>query len=156
MGIFRRREKRTFPPYLDTRAHWRIAPVRDLSAIFGNLLRLLPEGGMLCLAAGCWSKEGRGFIEERALPPDEARPLPRDFARAPGLRLDIETLMLLSDMATRHAAPELAVHLGCYEDGVSLLEWYDLPDDPISVPRSVPEARVAAFAEACGVTYEAR
>lgn len=155
MGVFRRSPHPARPLLLEGPC-WQVEPAPDLGVVFANLLRLVPQGGVLCLAGGAWSAEGRAFVRAHALPGEGPDPLPSAFDGAPRFPLDAARSALLAELATRHAEPELAVHLGVHAGGVSVLEWFDVPEDPLCLARAVPEERVAAFAEACGARYRAR
>lgn len=155
MSPFRRSKEQPSPPYFSEGPHWDVEPVRDLKAFFGNLLRLLPGGGILCLAKGEWSEEGIRFLRAHAIPSGGLHPLPNEFDEAPHILIDTDRMARLADMVQRHAEPELSMHIRAYANGVAVLEWYDLPEDLITVSLSVPEERVVDFAAACGVGYRA-
>jgi len=59
----------------------------------------------------------------------------------------------LTDLEDCHAS-ELAVHLIVIHGRTSLVEWYDLPRDPIAVALSVGKVAVERFAAAVGGPYE--
>ncbi len=129
--------------------------MRDLEVFFSHVRCLCPEGGSLVLAESSWSAEGREFVSSRALPVEE-HPLPGEFDAAPSFLMTEENLSLLTAMASRHASPELAIHLAVHSDTAAVLEWYDVPDDPITVSAKVPERHVAEFAASCGVGFHWR
>jgi len=57
-------------------------------------------------------------------------------------------------LAGEHAEPEVAIHLMVVTDSGSYLEWFDLPQDPISVSSVADEGMIRQFAEAIGGDYE--
>ncbi len=134
---------------------WQLDPVKDLEVFFANLGRLVPEGATLCLAEAAWSQEGRDFIRNRGHRPDSV-PLPNEFRGEPCFGLSPEVLHHLAELASRHASPELGIHCAVFTSAGAIVEWYDLPGDPISVSSSISEERVAGFARACGVEYRWR
>ena len=142
-------------PYLHDGSHWQLNPVKDVKVFFANLGHLVPNGATLCLAEADWSEEGREFVRSHGHRPEET-PLPSEFRGEPCFELSPGVLRLLSDLASRHASPELAIHLGVFASGEALVEWFDLPGDPISVSPSMPEERVEGFATACGVEFQWR
>jgi hypothetical protein len=132
--------------------HWRVAPFRDMDVFLLALREILPEGAALGLADGHPSRELRKFLETNAVAcPTGA--VPDAFPSGRWLPADRTTIAALAEMARRHAEPEVAEHVGVFAGAGMLLEWYDLPDDPISVAPDVPEERVAAFARSGGVSY---
>jgi len=140
-------------PYLFDNPHWQVDPVLDLDIFFANLPGMVPPESVLCLAEGSWSKEGKVFIRTHMQPNSAAPSLPSEFQDAPRIPVNKETMLTLSEMATRHAAPEIAIHLCVCTRDTSILEWYDLTGDPITISLSVPEVEVARFAGKCGVRF---
>jgi hypothetical protein len=49
-------------------------------------------------------------------------------------------------LADHHAGPEIAGALGAFTSDEIWLEWFDAPDDPISLALSIPESAVERFA----------
>jgi hypothetical protein len=62
-------------------------------------------------------------------------------------------MLALAEIATRHAESEIAIHLCVCADNQSVLEWYDLPDDPIVVSVLIPGEMIAYFAAKCSVGF---
>jgi hypothetical protein len=61
----------------------------------------------------------------------------------------------LSELAGRHAAPEICMDMHAYGGGRIFVEWYDaLSDNPLLVADEITEAAVRAFCEALDVSYE--
>ena len=149
--FFSRRKVGPTPVSLTNSAHWDIH-----GADFYRAIRALPEiltpGSVLGLADGAWSSHLRSFLDAHAaaLEPDVISALPADFRRARFIRTDARTIADLAALADKHAEPEVAIHLIVLQAGSSLVEWYDLPNDPIAVSLSIDEAAVKRFAEAVG------
>ncbi len=64
-------------------------------------------------------------------------------------------MMALAAIAEHHAEPEIALFMVVISDGSSVLEWYDAPDDPISISLDYPEDAVSSFARTVGGVYVA-
>jgi hypothetical protein len=47
----------------------------------------------------------------------------------------------------------VAGHVAVSHLGRQVLEWFDFPDDPLAVSRSVPVDRIATFCRQVGVTF---
>ena len=140
-------------PYLFDGPHWQVDAVRDLDVFFANLHALVPSESVICLAGGSWSEERKAFLHTHALDKSHSLRLPDEFEHAPRIPVNIETMLTLADMARRHAEPEIAIHLCVCAGKQSVLEWYDLTDDPISFSRLLPEEKIAQFAVRCGVGF---
>ena len=70
------------------------------------------------------------------------------------LAVDNRTMRSLAGLASGFAAREMCIHLVVVHKGKSVVEWYDLPSDPIAIASTVEEVQVRAFAEATGGRYE--
>jgi hypothetical protein len=64
-----------------------------------------------------------------------------------------QLLASLSDIASRHAEPEICSHLHFYRLDEPLANWFDAFDDPLIVSKSIPRARVEEFCATLGVTF---
>lgn len=140
-------------PYLFDEPHWQIDSVRDLKGFFSNLNALVPSGSIIYLASGSWSEEIFAFINTHAQNYPGRERLPDEFNDARRVPINRETMLALADIATRHAEPEIAIHLCVYAENQSVLEWYDLTDDPITVSISISEEKIGDFAASCGVGF---
>jgi hypothetical protein len=59
----------------------------------------------------------------------------------------------LSELAKRHAEPELVDHFFLYSGSEPLLEWHDAFANAMLLSYSIPEAQVKAFAGALKLPY---
>ena len=139
--------------YLFDDPHWEIDAVKDFQAFFRALLHLVPEETILCLGNGDPDKEIRSFFEHNSLSEPELIPL-AEFIGGEYLQINKENLSKLEDLAACHAAPEIASHLAVSDQNRQMLEWYDVPFDPITVSLEVPEENVRNFCNELGVKYE--
>ena len=137
---------------MDTR-HWRIVGAEEFPKVFRALCDLLPPDSIVGLAEGALSSELQAFFDVNAVSLDSAvsGALPRgEFVHAYYLPVEPQRMTVLADTAERHAEPEIARHMIAIGNGVSLLEWYDAPDDPISLSMALREVAVTRFARAVG------
>jgi hypothetical protein len=144
-------------PYLFDRAHWCIKDVKDLSLFFEALPRLIPTDSLLGLAGAFTSRElmsllplAHGLDGVRSLPD----PFPDEFRDATFFPVSDAITRDLLQLQDRRAWPGFILFLVVISQGESLLEWFDLPDDPISVALSISEQAVRDFAVATGSSYE--
>jgi len=133
-------------PYLFDRGHWRIKDVKDLSLFFKALPRLVPTGSVLGLSGMFTSRELMSLLP-RAHKMDGFR----DFTFVPVSDATTRDLQQLQD---RRAWPGFILFVEVISQGESVLQWFDLPDDPISVALSISEKAVRDFAAATGSSYE--
>ncbi len=140
-------------PFLFDNPHWQVDPIRYLDIFFANLLEMVPPKSILCLAEGVWSEEGKAFIHSHVQRKGTTPRLPSEFQDAPRIPVTKKTMLALAEMATRHAAPEIAIHMCVCTRDTSILEWYDLTGDPITISLSVPKEKVARFAGKCRVRF---
>jgi hypothetical protein len=117
---------------------------------------LLPTpGSFLGLAEGAWPPEVRAFLTTYVahLEKPLLEALPRELQSAALLRVDPALMAELTELACRHAEPEIAIHLVAGSPEAVLLEWYDAPDDPVALAGTLDETIVASFAAATGGSY---
>ncbi len=136
--------------------HWRVTGARDLAAFFRALPELLPAGSAVIVANEAWPSDFERFLEGLAIKPDAAR-IPasaRTVSASFHVPVNKETMAELGQRANRHAEPEVATHLIGYRGDRSLLEWYDLPVDPLSIAASLDPAAVRSFASEVGGACE--
>lgn len=132
-------------------AHWEVLRV-DFCRALGALPELAPAGSLLGLAEGAWPADVRDNLDDHGVTLDALvlATLPEEFEGARYLPIDKSTMRRLVELAGRHASMELGIHLVVLHEGVALVEWYDLPQGPIAIRSSVPEAVMARFAVAAG------
>ena len=132
--------------------HWELQPARELAPFFVALPELVGPTAVLCLAMGSWYGELMTFLDGNSV----ARPDSADVLRVRDRHLrcvqcDPTVLAELARLSDQYAEPEVAEHLNVTLDGLSVLEWFDMPGDPFSVSTAVPEPKVRAFAARLGV-----
>jgi hypothetical protein len=121
-------------------------PKDSFPQFFGALEPLCGPDAVLGLD-GAPRKELEAALD-RLPSPASRPPLPHGWkeSRVRFLSATPEVLRELGDWAERSAAPEIAVHLWVGDGEGLLLEWYDVPDDPIRVSGRIEEAAVERFA----------
>ncbi len=131
--------------------HWLVSEVNLYRAI-PAFPALLPEGSLVGLADGSPPRALRKFLVDREARPDSAAltAVPRTFVRARFLPVDQATMAGLAALAETCAEPEIAIHLIALHAGTPVLEWYDIPDDPLGVTSVVAEDEVVKFAKTVG------
>ena len=60
----------------------------------------------------------------------------------------------LAGLAGHSAEVEIALHLAVFFEDERLLEWFDLPFDPISIVETIEGESVFHFAESVGGRYQ--
>lgn len=138
--------------YLLDDPHWKIGTVKSLDAFFGALLDLVPESSVLCLGEGDPDKAIQAFFQEYALPNSERISL-IEFMSGQYLQINKNNLKELQRLADCHAAPEIATHIAVSNGSRQILEWFDVPFDPITVSLEVSEERLMKFCSGLGVKY---
>ncbi len=155
MSLFGRPSRRR-AAYLMDGLHW-VVRGADVYRAFGALLSLAPAGSLLGLADGAWPPDLREYFATWGTQPDRSvlLGLPREFVKARFVPINERAMARLTDLALSCAEPELAVHIIVVHGHDSVLEWYDLPDDPIAIAPMVGEPAVASFAVAVAGAHEA-
>jgi len=135
--------------------HWDVHGV-DLYQMFSALPALAPSGATLALADGEPSPELGEFLDQHrvALSETRLRAAPSEFEHASLIPVDSRTMGQLARLCQNLAEPEIAIHLAVFDGEGTLLEWYDLPDDPVAIAGSVAEDVVARFAAATGGRHQ--
>jgi hypothetical protein len=135
--------------------HWRVQPV-DLADLFRALTLLDPPAAFVALADGSWSPEVRQSLTRISVDPGEAvrQSMWRDFRDAAYVPVSAASMAELVALAEVHAEPEMAIHVAALTTSAPLLEWFDLPDDPISLSPLVTPASVLRFVEECDTVSE--
>ena len=113
---------------------WEVRGSRDLSLMFRAIGALVPELTLLHLNASAMPNDVRG-----SLAPFSERAEDRDLV---SLRVTPELFGLLSRLADNHAEPEICFEMVGFAGSKRLLEWYDIPTDPLYLDPSVGADRV--------------
>lgn len=138
-------------PYLFDRSHWRVTHMGSMPEFFRELGVLVPDGSILALADGAWPDDVLAWfaLNKPSSVPEPCGPT-GEFTNAHFVVVSQKSMAELARLAESHAGPEIAIHLGVFHEGNSLVEWFDAPDDPLSVAVSIPEAAVRSFANRTG------
>jgi hypothetical protein len=142
--------------YLIDGPHWRVAEVKEFAAFFRAVHLLAPAAAFVALADGAWPSEVRASLGEISADPDlrvRGR-FPREFCEAVWVPMGQAQMEALATLAERHAEPEIAIHIGAFTAGGSVVEWFDAPTDPIAVSPSVTPEAVSQFAKELGTRNE--
>jgi hypothetical protein len=135
-------------------ARWELQPPKELAAFFTALPELADDDAILCLGAGAWHGDLAVFLDANQVePPAASAALGVRHHQLRCLHCGSATLGQLAVFADRSAEPEVASCMSVVASDVSLLEWFDLPLDPINVSLATPEHRVGAFARRLRVAY---
>lgn len=113
----------------------------------------MPEGAILCLGDGDPDETILSFLHQRVLPEPERIPL-IEFMKGQYLPINKGNIKELEDLAAAHAAPEIATHISVSDQNRQILEWFDVPFDPITISLEVPEDNVRKFCNELGLKYE--
>jgi hypothetical protein len=145
------------PPYLFDAPHWSVVGVDDLARFFQALPLLESPSTMVGLAGGWWPDPVRSDLGMSSTNVDDVvrLALPSEFHSALFVPVTADSAAMLVHLAETRAEPEVATHLVVVRDGASLLEWFDLPGDPITIAPSISDAEVQRFADAIGGKIEA-
>lgn len=138
--------------YLFEISHWEIKKIKDLDIFFLYLPLIFPYDTYLCLADGYYSSELKSYIDAY----HSNEPLPQlhsEFSECDKIPINDNTMRILMELANHHATPEIAMHLCVCSKTVRLLEWYDIPLDPISLSIEIPEEAIRRFCTAIGTKY---
>jgi hypothetical protein len=156
MNAFRRlglRGNQRRPPlYILDGEHWRIRGVSELSRFFSAMTALAPPSALLALGDGAWTTEVVERLRGMSVPTTAVDPPPyvtefRTWFAVPVTTNNMESLAMLSE--TR-AEIEVALHVLLFTRGRPLLDWFDLPQDPMELSTKLDEAAVFAFNDAVG------
>ena len=135
--------------------HWLVRDA-DLYRAIPAFSAFLPDHSLIGLSEGSPPRALRDFIAKREVRPDPAVLLaqPKVFRRARFLPADQQTMTELAALAENCAQPEIAVHLVALHSSANIVEWYDIPDDPLGVTSTIAEDKVLSFASAVGGRFD--
>jgi hypothetical protein len=140
--------------YLDEGEHWSVIGVKEFPCFFTALPELLPAGSILYVESADRNSDVARYLVEVQVEPAcavEAGSYRPQFACHIPARPEV--ILKLAGLSERHAEPEVAEHVVAYCNDTIVLEWYDAPDDPISISKSVDEGSVVRFVNAAGGQY---
>ena len=147
--------KLKIPLQLWNRPRWELRGHVDSVKFFSLLCAAFPAATTLFVEGTSIAPEVRKFFESAAeagayLPArNTIWPRPKQFR----IRADDLTLAQLSQLAAKHAEPELADHLFVYSSDEPLLEWPDAfdPGSPMLISRDADEQGIRRFARELGL-----
>ncbi len=139
-------------------SHWRVTGVKhiDLPLFFRALRSLVPNGSILCLAGGAWPDQVQNILDTISLNMESAGPanLGLDFAEAYYIPIMEQNMVKLAELAEHSCDVEIAVHIAVLFEDQRVLEWFDLPFDPIYIAETIQDQSVFHFAESVGGNYQ--
>lgn len=147
--------KLQIPLQLWNRPHWELSGRVESVKFFSLLRAAFPAATTLFVEGTSIAPGVQKFLGSAAeagayLPArNTIWPRPKQFR----VRVDDSTLAQLSQLAARHAEPELADHLFVYSGDEPLLEWPDAfdPSSPMLISRHADEQRIRHFAQELGL-----
>lgn len=132
--------------------HWQVSPAYDLADFFLALAEFAPADSTITLVCGSWSENLRSFLENVAV--DHVKKGWIFTHERYTIPISDQIMRELSCLASSHAAPEIASSIVVKHDAQKLVEWFDLPDDPISIAPDVDENKVIQLATSIGATHK--
>jgi hypothetical protein len=135
---------------LGTAVGWRVSGVRDPEAFFKALPLLAGVGSVLALHDP-QGRQVQQFLqhnpasESTSVKPGTIWPRPKIYH----VECSAQNLEVLEELASRHAPPEIAMHVHLYRGQQVLLEWYDAFGDPIEISAAFAEDEIRRFCHAC-------
>ena len=143
-------------PYLMERSHWRVTGVQDLPRFFRAAGRVFPAGSILCVAGGAWPSEIQKLLQRISVDRRKIRHPGRGCEARESYHVPLVrgSWHELGNAAESYAAPEIGMHFVVFSGAIILLEWFDAPDDPISIAPVVSKEVVRRFSEQSGGAYE--
>ena len=166
----RTRVRRNTYPIIDWNAdtpmnmgsHWKVTGVNHFAVFFRALPFLVPTGSILCLEGGGWYDNDRVVNILNTISLDMESTLPANdkldyfVDRAEGYYISItkENMAKLAELAVDSAEIEIARDLTVISDNEIILEWCDLPRDPIYISETIERESVFRFAESVGRKYQ--
>jgi hypothetical protein len=129
--------------------------IQDCMAFFALLLRAFPQATLFCVEGTGITKDVRAFYETHLAGVPSPAPKQTLFPTPIRYACDFTAAFIagLTDLASRHAAPELCDHLSIYAGDLCLLAWHDAFANAILLDASLPESTVKALAVPFGVPY---
>ncbi len=140
---------------LGTDAGWRVSGVRDAELFFKALPILSEAGSVLALHDPC-GDDVRQFLQRNPASVHTEVAPGTIWPRTKIYHIDCsaENVAALEQLASRHAEPEMAIHVHLYCGQRVLLEWYDAFDGPMEISASFPEEVIRRFCGVCIGRYE--
>lgn len=137
-------------------AKWRVeGRLRDASVVFRAMPILTLPQSYLRLEDGSYSKEVAEFVRKYDIKSMAQIEMGTVWPHPVVSHLPATNTVFegLADLASRHAAPEICVHLHIYQPESVHVEWYDAFDDPVLISELIPEDSVQDFCDKVGCSY---
>ncbi len=133
-------------------SHWKVTGVNRFASFFRALPFLVPNNSILCLEAGHWDRV-QNILDSISLNMESEQ------STAPGdegyyVSITEQNMAKLAELAEHSDEMEIALHLAVLSDDEKLLEWFDLPEDPIYISEIIEREFISRFAESVGGKYQ--
>ena len=125
---------------------WEVSGSRDLSLMFGAIEALVPELTRMHLNASAMANEVRDALAPFSEPSESP-----DLV---SLRVSQELFAVLSRLADTHAEPEMCFGMIGMAGSNRVLEWFDIPDDPVYIDLSISAGRVSQVTKEFSLAYK--
>ncbi len=135
--------------------HWEVDAPQEFSAFLRAVTQLAPPGSVIYFEGGDPSERVRSYLDTHspettaAVRKGTLWPRPECFH----VKATPEILEGLASLAEEHRIWEFGWHVHLYRYETMLIEWYDVPDDPLWIAGDVPEEAVARFSAKLGTQY---
>ena len=142
--------------YLMDEPHWQIKITnakRNLPRFFEALSSLTSENSILCLNSASPRDELKEVLKRISVDRvSVSHPDPETWITKEDdiyyISINSNSLQTLAEWSERSAAPEIAHDIAVFDKEGTILEWFDVPDDPISVTTRIDEDTITRFANA--------
>lgn len=110
-------------------SYWEITGVEKPQVFFESLIGMLPANSIINLQDASFSDEIKEFVEKHSIEVTTKVPSGTIISFPKGSNANLpateEVLAKLADFATRHASPEIALHIVIFKNNESVMEWHD-------------------------------
>jgi hypothetical protein len=135
--------------YIMDYSHWQINNVKDLGLFFSALTILADSDLVLCLSEGAWEKQTIRILEDISLKNYFYPVNLSEFKNCFFIEVNDNNISFLNHLSEISAEPEVALHISLIWKNERILEWFDIPEDPISISNIISEEKVNMFALKC-------
>jgi len=128
---------------------WKILPPIDLADFFQHLPKLAAENSILSIEASSVVSEIESYLSERPgeKPNENSHGVIFRTPKIFYMPITEENLAGLAVLSERYAEPEGCDHVLVFDGGKIILNWYDVPADPIYVAEEISEGKVKNLCE---------
>jgi hypothetical protein len=144
------------PGYLSDGHHWQVNLVKGFATFFRALHLIAPTEATLALAGGACPPDVRAALQPLDVEPPGpiSELLPIDFLYSICIPVSPPAMETLAQLADNHTEQDIANDVALFSPEASLLEWFDAPDDPISLSPVLGRSAVIRLAAAVAGTCE--